>query len=470
MLRRGLLRDYASAISLLTRMLDVILICVGGWLAYQLRFGETLSSTHLTTYAVFTIIAALSAAAIFPLLAVYDSWRAKGVLAPAGRALLAWFIVYTLALLILIMVHISGRYSRLWLGYWGILTSLLLIGLRLSIYWMLHTLRRRGYNHRPVVVVGANRLGRMLVERVKSADWSGLEVMGVFDLPEHLNNAIDESIATYSLDGLQSFINTHSISEIWIAMPLERVADLREVIEWLRNSPVNIRYAPDLFGLSLLNNGVTEIVGTPMIDLSTTPMQGINRLIKGLEDRLLASLIIILVSPLMLIIAIAIKLTSSGPVLFLQHRLGWDSRKILIYKFRTMYVHREHDILTQASKNDVRVTPLGRWLRRLSLDELPQFFNVLQGRMSIVGPRPHAIEHNEQYCNEIDRYMLRHKVKPGITGWAQVNGWRGETDTIEKMEQRIEHDLYYIDHWSLGFDIKIILLTLVRGFFHRNAY
>jgi putative colanic acid biosynthesis UDP-glucose lipid carrier transferase len=200
-------------------------------------------------------------------------------------------------------------------------------------------------------------------------------------------------------------------------------------------------------------------------------MVGINRVIKALEDRILGLVILVLVSPFILAIAIAIKLTSKGPVFFKQMRHGWDGKPIKVYKFRTMVQHMaENGQVVQASRQDTRVTKIGAFLRQTSLDELPQFWNVLQGRMSIVGPRPHALQHNEQYKDQIDLYMLRHKVKPGITGWAQIHGWRGETDTLDKMKKRVEYDLYYIENWSLWLDIKIIFLTLFNGFIHKNAY
>lgn len=467
MLRRGLLRDYGSAISVVTRVIDILLVFVSGWLAYLVRFGMHFEARSSIAYVILTIIIALLVGLIFPLLSVYVSWRARGIWAPAARVLLAWSAVYICALVIMVITHKTDLYSRLWLGYWALFTALL-IGLRFGIYWFLHTLRRRGYNRRGVAIVGANQQGRLLSDHIRSADWSGLDVLGLFDNDENLPEDSDPAINFYPLDQLPNFITNHQVQEVWVTIPLEQGGRLRQILAWLNTTSVNIRYSPDLFGMSLLNNGVTEIVGIPMIDLSTTPMQGINRLLKGLEDRLLASLILILASPLMLLIAIAIKVTSPGPVLFYQRRHGWDGREISVCKFRTMYVHLEPGAPTQASRQDARITPLGRLLRRLSLDELPQFFNVLQGRMSIVGPRPHAIEHNAQYCDLSDRYMLRHKVKPGITGWAQVNGWRGKTDTLEKMEKRIEHDLYYIEHWSLGFDLRIIFLTILFGFVHRN--
>jgi putative colanic acid biosynthesis UDP-glucose lipid carrier transferase len=223
--------------------------------------------------------------------------------------------------------------------------------------------------------------------------------------------------------------------------------------------------------MDLLNHSITDVAGFPVLNIRTSPMKGVNRLVKALEDRLIAAMIMLLISPLMLLIAVGVKLTSRGPVFFKQRRLGWDGRIINVYKFRTMHVHQEADgHLTQATANDARVTHFGRWLRRTSLDELPQFINVLQGCMSIVGPRPHALLHNELYKESVQAYMQRHHMKPGITGWAQVNGWRGETDTLNKMQKRVEYDLYYINNWSLGFDLKIIFLTLFRGFTSRNAY
>jgi len=246
---------------------------------------------------------------------------------------------------------------------------------------------------------------------------------------------------------------------------------MKELLYDLRHLTVNIKLIPDIFGFSILNHSMTEIAGLPAVNLSDTPMGGANRVIKELEDRLLAFIIILLISPVLLCISVAIKLTSSGPILFKQKRHGWDGRVINIYKFRTMNSHTDSDnTITQASRNDSRVTRLGRFLRKTSLDELPQFYNVLQGRMSIVGPRPHAVEHNELYKDKVNKYMLRHMVKPGITGWAQINGLRGETNTLDKMKKRVEYDLYYIENWSLWFDVKIIFLTMIKGFVHKNAY
>jgi putative colanic acid biosynthesis UDP-glucose lipid carrier transferase len=262
-----------------------------------------------------------------------------------------------------------------------------------------------------------------------------------------------------------------SIDEIWLALPLSAENRVKKLLFELRHHTISIRFVLDIFGLDLLSHSISDLAGFPMLNLNASPMIGINRMVKALEDRILAFFILIFISPMLLCIAVSVKLTSKGPVLFKQLRHGWDGRIIKVYKFRTMHVHQEiKGQITQATLNDKRITRLGKFLRRTSLDELPQFFNVLQGRMSIVGPRPHAIEHNEFYKDSIKAYMQRHKVKPGITGWAQVNGWRGETDHLGKMEKRVEYDLFYIENWSLGLDLKIIFLTIFQGFFHKNAY
>jgi len=308
--------------------------------------------------------------------------------------------------------------------------------------------------------------------QIEISPWTGYVVSGFFDDNPELKGALIDGVEVKgSVDEVEEFMDSNEVDEIWLALPLRAEERMKELLYAVRHHTVNIKLIPDIFGFSILNHSMTEIAGLPAVNLSDTPMGGANRVIKDLEDRLLAFVILLLISPIVILVSIAIKLTSPGPILFKQKRHGWDGRVINIYKFRTMVLHDEEgDCVTQACKDDPRVTKLGKFLRKTSLDELPQFYNVLQGRMSIVGPRPHAIQHNEMYKEKVDRYMLRHMVKPGITGWAQVNGYRGETDTIDKMEKRIEYDLYYIENWSIWFDIKIILLTLFKGFGHRNAY
>ncbi|HCA9408349.1 TPA: undecaprenyl-phosphate glucose phosphotransferase, partial [Klebsiella pneumoniae] len=246
--------------------------------------------------------------------------------------------------------------------------------------------------------------------------------------------------------------------------------EMKELIRSLTDTTCSVILIPDIFTFNILQSRTEDVNGVPVVPLFDTPLNGINMVFKRLEDIILAAIIILLISPILLVIAAVVKATSPGPVIFKQTRYGMDGKPIKVWKFRTMKVMENDDTVKQATKNDVRVTRVGSFLRKTSLDELPQFFNVLFGGMSIVGPRPHAVAHNEQYRNLIEGYMLRHKVKPGITGWAQINGWRGETDTLDKMQKRVEFDLEYIREWNIWLDLKIIFLTIFKGFVNKSAY
>ena len=472
-MRGGLLRVYSTSLGAINRALDVTLVVLGGMLAYQLRFG--VAGVGLSTdYGLLLLVVALLVAMLFPAFGMYRSWRARGLRAPVMQALAGWTAVFALTLLLMVVFKENQRFSRIWMALWFVATGTGLVVVRLLVFSILRTLRARGHNRRRAVIVGGGAQAAKLVARCRRAGWAGFEVAAAFhsreSAGEHAAGTL-EGVPLRPLSELGRFVREGGVDEVWISLPLQESAVLELVLAQLRQSTANIRYAPDLLGLFLLNRGVTEILDTPMLDLSASPMLGVDHALKRAEDVLLSLLILLLISPVMLLIAIGIKLDSPGPVLYRQHRHGWDGRQIEVWKFRSMHVHREPDgEVIQARRDDPRLTRFGALLRRTSFDELPQFFNVLQGRMSIVGPRPHAIEHNQTYVQLIEHYALRHKVKPGITGWAQVNGWRGETDTVEKMRRRVEHDLYYIEHWSLLFDLRIIALTPVRVFADRNAY
>ena len=375
-------------------------------------------------------------------------------------------------IVILFGFKVSSDFSRLWLGWWMTFGLVFLLIFRLCVYGVLQHQRLRGRNYRCVVVVGAGNLGQRLISQTVASPWAGYKIEALFDDNEQLHgNMVNEFKVFGDINKVESYVNENHIDEVWIALPLRAEDRVKKLLFDLRHQTVNIKLIPDIFGFSLLNHSMTEIAGLPAVNLSDTPMGGVNQLLKALEDRVLAVLIFLLISPILVMIAVAIKITSDGPVVFKQKRHGWDGRIINVYKFRTMKLHEEiSGQISQASKDDDRITPLGVFLRRTSLDELPQFFNVLQGKMSIVGPRPHAVEHNEMYKDQVNQYMLRHMVKPGITGWAQVNGLRGEIDTLDKMKKRVEYDLFYIENWSLWFDLKIIFLTIFKGFIHKNAY
>ena len=466
---RGLLKKHFQGVELSVRALDVLFIVAGGLLSLYLRFGS-LHGQH-PIHITLIVINALLALVLFQAAGLYRSWRGRPIIELLGAIVLAWLTTLTIGILLTYFIHQIMSVSRLWLSVWAVSTAMLMIALRLTFYQALRFIRERGYNQRRVLIVGAGKLGQSVAIRVKASSWTGYTVAAFYDDAEDIcGTKIDNFPVICGIEAFTEFVCKKNIDEVWFALPLRAERRMQELMHAIRHELVNIRLIPDIFGFRLLNHSVSDLMGMPIIDLTSSPMSGINVLAKLLLDRAFAAITLIAISPLMLGIALAIKLTSPGPVLFKQKRLGWDGKVITIYKFRSMKVHQEAGKVSQATRNDPRITPIGAFLRRTSLDELPQFLNVLQGDMSVVGPRPHALEHNEIYKDLVDKYMLRHKVKPGITGWAQVNGYRGETDTLDKMEKRVEYDLYYIENWSLWLDIKIILATFFKGFISKNAY
>jgi putative colanic acid biosynthesis UDP-glucose lipid carrier transferase len=320
------------------------------------------------------------------------------------------------------------------------------------------------------VIAGANELGRRLAERLNDP-MLGVRFTGYFDdrAAGRLQN-VPEAQNLGGLSRLADYARTNRVDVIYIALPMASQPRILRLLEELRDTTASIYFVPDIFVSDLIQARVDSLGGLPVVAVCETPFYGFNGVLKRLSDLALASLILLLISPLLAAIAIGVKRSSPGPVLFKQRRYGLDGRKIVVYKFRSMTVAEDGDVVRQATRNDSRITRFGAFLRRTSLDELPQFINVLQGRMSIVGPRPHAVAHNELYRKLIRGYMIRHKVRPGITGLAQVNGLRGETDTVEKMKARIEYDLAYLRNWSLLLDLQIILKTVVVVLGKHNAY
>jgi putative colanic acid biosysnthesis UDP-glucose lipid carrier transferase len=388
---------------------------------------------------------------------VYRSWRVNDLWAVLGTVSWVCLMVMLLLALYLFLAKTSIYVSRIWFLIWGVGCWIGLIFQRLIIYLSLHWLRRQGFNYKTLLLVGVGPISERVVAAIDAAAWSGIRIVGVVQQDE-LHAWLDQS------ESMQP-------NEIWICIPMSDEVGIRQVLNTLRHSFSNIRLVPDVFSFRLVNHGISHALGMPMFDLSMSPFTGITRITKAVEDIVLSSIILLLISPIMILISLIIKITSDGPLFFIQKRLGWNGSEITVYKFRTMYAASESsESFIQAQCNDERVTTFGRFLRRTSLDELPQFINVLQGRMSIVGPRPHAIAHNEQFKELVPRYMLRHRVKPGITGWAQIHGFRGETDTLEKMESRVEYDLFYIENMSLWLDLRIIIMTIFKGFIHKNAY
>ena len=452
---RSPLRLSSPAIRYVAMALDALIIWGCGLAAYLWYHGTAAQAEIPARYKL--VVLAVSLMLLVFSRSIYRSWRVNELGVMLRSVVSGWLGAVAVILSWLFLTKSSSELSRVWFVGWTLGTLVVLCLQRLAVYGGLHWLRRQGYNFKSVVLVGAGQTSQHVQQALARSAWSGLRVLATLP-PEELASFMAQQ-------------GQRQVDEVWLCLPLGDKAGIFAALEALRHSTANIRLVPDMFALKLINHGISEVVGIPMLDLSASPITGDVRLLKATQDYLLGTLILLLISPLMLAIALAVKLTSKGPVLYRQRRHGWNREEIWVYKFRSMVVHQETDYqVTQARKNDARITPLGAFLRRTSLDELPQFINVLQGRMSIVGPRPHALVHNEHYKRLVPGYMLRHKVKPGITGWAQINGFRGETDTLDKMQKRVEYDLHYIENISLGLDLKIILLTVFKGFVHRNAY
>lgn len=326
--------------------------------------------------------------------------------------------------------------------------------------------------HRRAVVAGMNAQGIELVQRLRVDPYSRIRVVGFFD--DRTTQRINQNGEHTLLGGLADipdFAKHNKIDHIYISLPMASQPRILALLESLRDTTASIYFVPDIFVTDLIQGRMDSVGGLPVVAVCETPFTGLSGVLKRGSDIVISLLILILISPLLLLVALAVKLTSPGPIIFKQRRYGLDGREIIVYKFRSMSVVEDGAQIAQAQKNDRRVTPVGRFLRSTSFDELPQFVNVLQGRMSIVGPRPHAVAHNELYRKLIRGYMLRHKVKPGITGWAQVNGCRGETETLDRMAERINHDLDYLRNWSLRLDLYIIARTVWVVLMERdNAY
>ena len=330
---------------------------------------------------------------------------------------------------------------------------------------------RRPGPHPSAIVVGAGPLGLKVARVLAGRLDQRMEVAGYFDdrgdergEPEALLRCLG------SLKDVAPYVSAHGVKEVYITLPLGSQPRILQLLESVQGTTASLFFVPDVFGISIIQGRLQDLGGLPVVGICETPFTGTNELAKRLSDMVLASLILLLIAPLLLLIAIGIKLDSPGPVIFRQRRNGLDGEEIVVYKFRSMTTQDNGASLVQATRGDPRVTRLGAFLRRTSLDELPQFINVMQGRMSIVGPRPHAVAHNTLYRELIKAYMVRHKVRPGITGWAQVNGLRGETETVEKMRARVEYDLEYLRNWSLGLDLQIIVRTIRLVLFDRQAY
>jgi putative colanic acid biosynthesis UDP-glucose lipid carrier transferase len=383
-----------------------------------------------------------------------------------------WSVLAGLMVVFGLATNMLKEFPPNMLAWWVVATPVLQAAAHVIAPWLLPRVLSMRAQH-TAVIIGANELGRTLARSLlESPAMQPVRVTAFFDdrTPARLGDALELPL-TGRIDSVADFVRANRVDQIYIALPMASQPRILRLLDQLRDTTASIFFLPDIFLYDLIQARVDTMGGLPVVAVCETPFHGTTGVIKRLSDVCLSLGAIVLTAPLMLGIALAIKSTMPGPVLFKQRRYGLDGEQIIVWKFRTMKVQEDGAVVRQATRDDDRITPLGRFLRRTSIDELPQFFNVLQGQMSVVGPRPHAVAHNETYRKLIKGYMIRHKVKPGITGWAQVNGARGETDTVDKMKRRIEFDLEYLRHWSLQFDLFIVWRTVVqavRG--DKNAY
>ena len=466
--KTGLIRPYKSQIAILHRAVDAFLI----FLSLVLISKVSHIPWH-DRYSFIAIVGVLLFLVFSNHSDLYRTWRFSRLSDELLQFGVTWMAVVAGLVTITFLMKTSTDYSRFVVGAWFLVVPVLLGIYRLGVRTVLHRLRREGMNTRSVAIVGANDLGYRLSSTLQSSPWMGLRFAGYYDDRKLEANRISDNThnSLYGdIDLLIDQIHKGAVDIVYIAFPLRAEPRVNEVLNRLSDTTASVYYVPDFNVFDILHGRWITIGDMHVVSINETPHLGIDGAIKRIEDLVLSTLILAVLLIPMLLIALGVKLSSRGPVIFKQRRYGMDGQEILVWKFRSMTVCEDGDDIAQAKKCDVRVTPFGAFLRRTSLDELPQFFNVLQGSMSIVGPRPHAVAHNEAYRKLINRYMLRHKVKPGITGLAQVNGWRGETDTLEKMERRVEHDLHYIQNWSLILDLKLIGKTMYSGFRDKNAY
>lgn len=473
-LKQGILREFPSMIPLTMRAVDVVIVAGLFALTHAVHMGEL-------TFRIALVLLPLVLWSVFGSYRIYQPWRGTPLRKELWTVVLAWFSVLALLLLIFSFLHwgapfFDGVSAASLLGTvrlrWVVASLLGLVGYRVLLQEFLITMRRRGKNCRFVVIVGAGDLGRRAQGILDENTWTGFRVVAFFDDDPQLQGTTVGGVPVIGgIDRMQPYLHGHIVDQILIALPLRAEERVRAVLAETAAFPVVVSLVPDIYRIPLHNYSLTEVAGLPIINFSADPFQSKALIMKWVEDKLLSFGALIVLSPLLLLIAIGIKWSSPGPVIFRQQRYGKGGKVFTLYKFRTM---RSDQPATaegrQATRDDPRVTPFGRVLRGTSCDELPQFFNVLKGDMSIVGPRPHMVEHNEMYKDQVEAYVWRHKVKPGLTGLAQVRGFRGETQALWKMAKRVELDLQYIHHWSLWLDVKIVCATVVRGFVHTNAY
>tara|TARA_R110001583_G_scaffold1565_2_gene12194 strand:- start:366 stop:1832 length:1467 start_codon:yes stop_codon:yes gene_type:complete len=466
MKEQSFVKDNVNQLSALCRIVDfstvqvILFLCV------------TANSIQLNdSYIILGLIGSVSFLIFAESIQLYRSWRTDFSSRLSLYTLLSWFFAVSVVVIYLFFSKTIVDLSRLALGFWFVGCAFSLVGWRMLFRLYLFKRRRKGLNTRRVAIIGLTDSGVRLATEFSTRPEIGFTLNAFFD--DRLNKRLPSKFRAKLQGDIKKGVELAKQGKfdlVYIALPLAAQKRIESILRELGDTTVDVHLVPDFFTFNLLNARLTHVGNIQTLSVYESPLSGLSSFAKRLEDIIGAALILVMITLPMLLIATLIKLDSPGPVFFKQKRYGLDGKAINVWKFRSMTVADNGSVVKQATKGDARITKLGALLRRTSLDELPQFINVLQGDMSIVGPRPHAVAHNEEYRKLVDFYMLRHKVKPGITGWAQINGWRGETDTLDKMEKRIDFDLEYIREWSILLDVKIVFLTVFKGFINKNAY
>lgn len=468
MAKPGVLTEQTPGLAIVQRLVDALVVFGCGYVPavlYNPVWFDEYTLAFVTAVAVYHLVAEFNG--------LYRPRAGPHTGTEIRQALVNWGIVVAILLLLAFGTQKSERYSRVASTIWFVTTPVVLALWRVAYRRVLGRLRAQGHAAHLVAVAGCTPIAERLLRFIITDPSLGMAIHGVYDdrltsrrheLPGDLARVVG------TLDDLVEDARRGTVDYVFVTLPMRAEARAANIIRRLADTTATVLYVPDFNVFDLLRARWTFVGDVPVISVFDTPFEGLGGWVKRAQDLVLGSLLLVMLAVPMLAIAVAVKVTSPGPMLFRQRRYGLSGRQIYVWKYRTMTVCEDDARVTQATRGDQRVTRLGAWLRRTSLDELPQLLNVLEGSMSLVGPRPHAVAHNELYRSQIHGYMLRHKVKPGITGWAQVNGWRGETDTLVKMEKRIEHDLYYIHHWGLGLDLKILLLTVFGRRVRENAF
>jgi putative colanic acid biosynthesis UDP-glucose lipid carrier transferase len=462
---RSILKDNSTLLERTLRVVDPMYVVLAAYVAYVIHPNfEGPPQRYLVAMGA----AAFLGFAIFPAVGLYQSRRGTSFGDEIGRLFVAWLAIALSGAVFLFLTKTGATISRAWV--------LMLVsgGFAVHVLWRaairlaLRALRRRGRNLRHVVVVGSGSHACNVAERLRHAPWTGLSVRTFYSDDAHDIGRVDGGVPIKGpIERLPQDLIDEPADEVWIALPLHEEARIRACAEGLRVTPALIRFVPDIQGFHLINHSVSEMAGMPVLNLTDTPLGDARASWKAIEDYVLAALLVVATLPLFVAIAIAIKLTSPGPVIYRQERVTWNGRAFSMLKFRTMPVDAEKTSGPVWSVHgETRATPFGALLRRLSLDELPQLLNVLRGEMSLVGPRPERPEFVAQFRDRVPGYMQKHIVKAGITGWAQVNDLRGASD----LSQRIQYDLYYVEHWSPWFDLRILALTIWHILTTRNAH